>query len=203
MNEIFLCSDLHVLHANIIKYCDRPFSDEYEMNLAMQQRWNITVSNDDVVIVVGDLSAGVGQRKHELAEWCRSVKGKKVLVRGNHDHQKDAFYLENGFLHVCDYLFLNGILWSHVPGVVSAEHPHPMAKQTIALQESKKPVLTIHGHEHRVGTPEHPGHFNCAADRHNFTPFTLASVLDRCGVGSLTESVYQSVFEWVESLATQ
>ncbi|WP_258934193.1 hypothetical protein [Nesterenkonia pannonica] len=49
----FFTSDHHFGHANIIRYCDRPFADVAEMDEAMIDRWNETVSPDDEVWVLG------------------------------------------------------------------------------------------------------------------------------------------------------
>lgn len=199
MSEIWLTSDNHFFHANIIKYCNRPFSDEYEMNLEMERRWNSVVGKDDVLINVGDLTAGLGQRKDELVQVMSRLNGRKILIRGNHDHQKDSFYLENGFLKVMDHLFLDGVLFTHVPGKIDVDYPHKLALVTGELQENLKPVLTIHGHEHRTGTPEHPGHFNCASDRHDYTPFTLRSALEKSGLESHAETLYNDVMTFVNT----
>lgn len=200
MSEIWHISDSHFFHANIIKYCNRPFTTELEMNAAMLCRWNDRVQEDDIVIHVGDLSAGLGPRKKEFGDLIGSLKGQKILIKGNHDHQKDAFYLDHGFLHVCEHLFINGLLWSHVPGVDQVEHPHPMGQITRDLQEKHKPALTIHGHVHRTDIPEYPGHFNCASDRHDHTPFTLRSLLERSNVGNLADNSYEAVTNWVNDL---
>ena len=64
----WLTSDIHFFHKNIILYCDRPYSDFKEMNEKIIAEWNRVVLPEDRVILVGDLSAGLGQRHAELAE---------------------------------------------------------------------------------------------------------------------------------------
>jgi calcineurin-like phosphoesterase family protein len=41
--NIFFTSDTHFHHANIIKYCARPFRDSVEMNDALVNNWNIVL----------------------------------------------------------------------------------------------------------------------------------------------------------------
>lgn len=53
--SVFMISDLHFSHANIIKYCKRPFSSVDEMNSTMITNWNNTVKEDDTVFVLGDV----------------------------------------------------------------------------------------------------------------------------------------------------
>ena len=48
--KYFFTSDSHFHHANIIKYCNRPFSSVEEMNQVMIERWNEVVKPDDVVV---------------------------------------------------------------------------------------------------------------------------------------------------------
>lgn len=58
------------------------------------------------------------------------LPGKKILVRGNHDHEKHIWYLERGFMVSCDGIVLHDILFTHEPvfnlsdGVVWNVHGH-------------------------------------------------------------------------------
>ena len=49
MGEVFFTSDTHFNHANIIKYCKRPFASVEEMNGEMISRWNKVVRPRDTV----------------------------------------------------------------------------------------------------------------------------------------------------------
>ena len=75
-------SDQHFGHTNIIRYCNRPFADVAEMNEVLIDRWNETVSDIDTVWVLGDVA--LGPIKESLA-LVRRLRGRKVLVAGNHD----------------------------------------------------------------------------------------------------------------------
>ena len=46
---IYFIADTHLNHANIIKYCNRPFKNTCEMNEYIIQKWNSVVKNDDIV----------------------------------------------------------------------------------------------------------------------------------------------------------
>ena len=76
-------SDHHFGHANIIKYCNRPFADADEMNKAMVDRWNDLVDDGDEVWIVGDLV--LGQLTVNLSAHVWRLKGRKILIPGNHD----------------------------------------------------------------------------------------------------------------------
>lgn len=76
-------SDHHFGHANIIKYSNHPFADLDEMNEAMVDRWNDVVADGDDVWIVGDLV--LGQLTVNLSAHVWRLKGRKILVPGNHD----------------------------------------------------------------------------------------------------------------------
>ncbi|WP_161596586.1 metallophosphoesterase [Salinigranum halophilum] len=84
----YLISDLHLEHANIIDYCDRPFTDVEEMNEALVDNWNQTVDEDDEVIFVGDLALTRGE--DQVCEWIARLNGRLVFIRGNHDSLRDG-----------------------------------------------------------------------------------------------------------------
>ena len=76
-------SDHHFGHANIIRYCTRPFADVDEMNDAMVDRWNDVVADSDEVWIIGDLV--MGALTENLSHHVSRLRGRKILVPGNHD----------------------------------------------------------------------------------------------------------------------
>ena len=58
MTKVFVTSDLHFGHTNVIEFCPETrgmFSSAEEMNEGMIEAWNKEVSNDDTVYIFGDL----------------------------------------------------------------------------------------------------------------------------------------------------
>lgn len=85
-DHIFLTSDTHFGHSNIIRYCNRPFKDIEEMNEILIENWNKVVSDDDTVFHLGDFAFG----GFPLWERVRSrLKGHITLIRGNHEHKQN------------------------------------------------------------------------------------------------------------------
>jgi calcineurin-like phosphoesterase family protein len=78
----FFTSDLHIGHTNIIEFSNRPFLSVEEMNLGLLNRWNEVVSDQDTVIIVGDLAMG---KLDESLAYVEFLNGHKHLVPGNHD----------------------------------------------------------------------------------------------------------------------
>ena len=58
--KIFLTSDQHFGHQNIIKYCNRPFDFSSEGVIdcikTIFERYNEKVSDDDIVFHLGDIA---------------------------------------------------------------------------------------------------------------------------------------------------
>ena len=50
----YYISDLHIGHANAIRFDGRPFADVNEMNNAIIENWNSRVKTDDTVYILGD-----------------------------------------------------------------------------------------------------------------------------------------------------
>jgi calcineurin-like phosphoesterase family protein len=78
----WLTSDLHLGHANIIRYCGRPFDGVDHMDAELCRRWRERVMPDDVIWVLGDLAMG---RIAESLALVAGLPGEKHLVAGNHD----------------------------------------------------------------------------------------------------------------------
>lgn len=74
-------SDLHFGHNNVIRYCNRPYKELHEMNVAMTNIWNETIKPGDLVYVIGDFSLS----KRLSQEMVPRLNGDKILIVGNHD----------------------------------------------------------------------------------------------------------------------
>lgn len=78
----WVTSDLHMFHKNILKFTSRGHKDLTFMHQAMVLDWNLKVAQEDEVFILGDVSFGKAQ---ETSELLYNLRGKKYLVRGNHD----------------------------------------------------------------------------------------------------------------------
>ena len=52
---IYFTADTHFDHANIIRFCNRPFATVGEMNEALIANWNRKVHGNDTVYILGDM----------------------------------------------------------------------------------------------------------------------------------------------------
>ena len=98
----FFTSDTHFNHANIIKFCNRPFKDVEQMNEVMIANWNSVIGKDDTVFHLGDFCLG------GAAEWTKildRLNGKIYLIMGNHDLKNIRQGFISRFEHV-HYPFL-------------------------------------------------------------------------------------------------
>lgn len=112
--KVFVIGDTHFGHANIIKYCNRPFASVEEMDAALIKNWNETVSNDDIVIHVGDVGFG---SKEYIGSIIKQLHGKKILIMGNHDNWSEQTYRDMGFYTVSRFpIIYDGFyIMSHAP----------------------------------------------------------------------------------------
>lgn len=83
MLRTFFTSDSHFGHANIIRYCQRPFADADEMDSALIRIWNSVVDPRDTVYHLGDFHAHAGYycAASEQAEWHQTPDSRKPRPR--------------------------------------------------------------------------------------------------------------------------
>ncbi len=153
----YVISDLHLGHTNIIKYCHRPFRSVEHMNAELIDRWNNTVTNDDTVYYLGDISV------NEPYQWLKQLNGNIVLIRGNHDKRLKRTRMDK----VIEY---NGekFLLIHTPYWIDREWDG----------------WVIHGHHHNNETNVHPlcnkktKMFNVCVELIDYTPIELGKLLE-------------------------
>lgn len=176
MSKIFLIGDTHFLHDNIVKYCDRPENHQ----TLMIQNWNSVVSGDDIVFHLGDVAAGIKGRDDLLIKIFKKLKGHKHLIKGNHDHKTNKWYMDNlGFESVAQSLVMGDILLCHYPIRVNE---YSKEKEIRKVEDLKLTVEKydikhiIHGHVHQR-TTNLPNHYNVSVEAINYTPIELNSLL--------------------------
>lgn len=96
----YYISDLHLFHENAIKFDHRPFESVQEMHEVVLKNWNDRVTNGDFVYLLGDMS--LRGKNEDLIAFVARLKGRKVLIRGNHDDVSDYRY-QQLFTEICDY----------------------------------------------------------------------------------------------------
>jgi calcineurin-like phosphoesterase family protein len=122
----YIIADTHLNHGNIATYCQRPAN----FTELIRRNWNNTVRDEDIIIHLGDV--GIGDWKLFDIE---NLKGRKILIRGNHDRQHSCqWWMNHGFQTAVDALLYRGCWMTHEPADRLPEHAH----------------LNIHGHLHNI-----------------------------------------------------
>lgn len=83
-DHTFFTSDTHFGHANIIRFCNRPFQNVEEMNEVLIENWNKVVSKDDTVFHLGDFAFGGSSVWNSIIP---RLNGHINLIIGNHDRK--------------------------------------------------------------------------------------------------------------------
>lgn len=90
----YYISDLHLFCKSQTKeganYDNRPFENIDDMHDYILTRWNARVTNGDTVYILGDVALRGSYAP--LIGLVAQLKGKKVLIKGNHDDIKDYRY---------------------------------------------------------------------------------------------------------------
>lgn len=82
MTKIFVTSDCHYHHVNIMKYCNRNFYTVEEMNDELIYQHNELVDKNDIVYNLGDFTF---QSVPGAVGILKKLNGKHRFLRGNHD----------------------------------------------------------------------------------------------------------------------
>lgn len=178
--DTWFIADTHFYHANIIKYCNRPwnkgFDDKHEMvvddecvremNDEIIRRWNAVVKRDDIVWMLGDFCFG---KRENVQEVFPKLNGRINLVMGNHDHHKVEFYQSVGFHRVYDrpVIINKFVILSHAP---------------LEFLNSNCPFYSVFGHIHDSDMYKTFTKNSCCVcvERHNYTPVSWKTIQDEC-----------------------
>lgn len=187
--DIWLTSDTHLNHANIIKYCDRPFRDVVEMNEAIIEGWNSVVKPQDICYHLGDVyfakhwtSKIVEDRAVEPPKDVRETQadymlsrlnGSKRLILGNHDEAKDLL-LHKHFKKIMLWRKFRefGLLLTHVPVHPAQLEDYESPTKGMVTRGMEK---NVHGHIHDKILPD-PRYVNVCVEQTNYVPVHIETL---------------------------
>lgn len=165
--QVWVWSDQHYGHRNIIRFSNRPYPNLDLMHKCMMLNHNDYVEDGDICIWVGDVAFLNDTLANEL---IRQHNGYKILILGNHDINKgkakkldfDEIHLlkhvnfEYGHSNTFDFLF------THYPC-------HNLDNRT----------FNIHGHEHVAAmyTNTHQ-HINVNCELHGYKPVNILTLAE-------------------------
>lgn len=171
MARTWLYSDPHFGHQNILKFDTykgdklRPLWDDIDRHDNNLITWyNELVEDGDRVYILGDIA----MNRKGLDKSLPFLKGRKVLVKGNHDEDKLSYYSKY-FDDIRGVVSKQGFVLSHVP-----LHPDSLERWG----------LNIHGHLHNnvVKLPDGKvdNRYRCVCvEQTNWRPILLEKVLDK------------------------
>ena len=166
MANIFLCSDHHFFHSNILTFKNndgtalRVFDDVNHMNEYMVMQHNRVVMPNDKVYFLGDITMA---RNAKGLEILGRMNGEKILIKGNHDLASATAYLQY-FKDIRGTHQLDGFIMSHIP-----IHPESLSRWK----------CNVHGHLHSNRVLLSNGHIDeryqsvCMEQLDDYTPISL------------------------------
>jgi calcineurin-like phosphoesterase family protein len=158
MRNIWVVSDTHFGHSNIIKYCDRPFVNFEEMNEKMIENWNNVVKDGDIIYHLGDVYFG----KSNTSNFNHRLKGRKRLILGNHDTGKDPILLN---------MFEKILVWRMFPEFKLLLTHVPVHESSLEV----KVLKNVHGHVHKNSLTDER-YINVSVEMINYTPVNIDSL---------------------------
>ena len=172
---VYFTSDIHFGHKNVIKHNARPFSSVEEMDEAIISAWNKKVHANDTVYIVGDVTLD-----KDMAQYVTRLKGKKILIRGNHDIYCQKEINRDIFEQVTrmEEVILDGkrITLCHFPMI-----EWPGSRR---MPEDRSYGYLVYGHIHNRVKPlyrrvlEAPNALNAGMDIHSFVPVCWEELIE-------------------------
>lgn len=162
MSRTWFVGDLHLDHEKVARL--RGFPAPLEHDVEVWTTWRRQVAADDLVYVLGDISAGGSASERYALSFLRQMPGRKRLIAGNHDsiagiHRRPSPNTEefrSTFEQIHDHgrIRLEGrqILLSHYPYASQGDGPGRGEARHLQYRLPDLGALLIHAHTHH----DHP-----------------------------------------------
>jgi calcineurin-like phosphoesterase family protein len=168
MGNIWLTADTHLGHANIIKYCGRPFENKFQHDEALIQNWNSVVQKGDHIYHLGDF--GFGSPTWLMEKIAGRLRGTIHLIRGNHDRAVNKEPLCRRFEFIKDVHMLTTQCKGKRHQLFLSHYAH------LVWPQAHYGVIHLFGHSH--GRLQGVGKsMDVGVDTNNFFPYSLEQVI--------------------------
>ena len=179
--SVYAISDLHLTNSS-----DKPmeifggnWENYYEKIVA---DWNNKVSDNDIVLIAGDISwaMSIQNAKVDFDELSK-LKGKKVIIKGNHDYWwnsynkvknmlPEGFYaIQNNAIKIDNYIFCGSRGWITVDEKSPEEDVKIYEREQIRLRMSLEDAKRLQQNNEKIIALTHYPPFNAKFENSPFT----------------------------------
>lgn len=170
MVDIWVYSDLHLNHANILKFEDEfgkkfrgdIFSSVEEMNETIIENHNAVVKTQDKYYNLGDVFFGNAIAADGLLS---RLNGHGRLILGNHDIINSQSPLLKHFEKIQLWWMYENLIFSHMP-----------LREDQMRTRSKRDPINVHGHIHQNDAPTNR-HINVCVEKTNYKPIHIDELI--------------------------
>jgi calcineurin-like phosphoesterase family protein len=156
---IYFTADTHFGHANIIKYCNRPFKSIKEMDKVLINNWNKIIKKKDTVYHLGDFA-------FDIEKYAKQLNGSIYLVAGGHDRFKTEDF---GWILICPKIEI--IKYHHI-NIVMCHYPLE------TWHGSNYGSIHLHGHSHGK-LRKIPNRIDVGVDCWNYKPVKITEIIKK------------------------
>lgn len=167
----YFTSDTHFGHANIIKFCNRPFATAREMDEALINNWNSKITKNDTVYHLGDFALGCSEKR--ISEIIYELNFEHLhVIKGNHERSFAGWYrLKKPF----NVSFYGSYLETKIDGLDFTLCHYPI----VQWNKCHYGAYHLFGHVHG-GLPQNDERsLDVGADTNNYFPYSLDNIVDK------------------------
>src|ERR1700731_4433987 len=169
VQPIYFTADEHYGHRNIIKYCNRPFSDVNHMNETLIANFNAKVPPNGLTYHIGDIfwdSVSIDEARRIM----NRLNGRHILVWGNHDGTAEKLTKQpieqNPFERTADVILIRQ---DGAPKIFMSHYAHRV------WPSSHKGSYHLFGHSHNQ-LPAYGLSLDVGVDGNNYTPYSISEI---------------------------
>jgi calcineurin-like phosphoesterase family protein len=162
-------ADPHFGHANIIKYCGRPFESKEEHDEILIQNWNSCVKKADTIYLLGDF--GFGSPTWLNDKIANRLRGRICLILGNHDKSVRKEPLCRRFEFIKDVHMLTTQSKGKIQQFWLSHYAH------LSWPQAHYGVIHLFAHSHGKLTGVGKS-MDVGVDTNNFFPYHIDTILE-------------------------